>query len=262
MNGVLRQPSSQPGYYKTPRPPKTSQKEYTMTFTLTVSRAVMAAALGGAILAVSSPAMAKASSPTPAGFKKQVIESGKRSRPSTTRGTDSHRDRNDSRNSDRSRGHSNHNDSRDSSRGRETTRDHSRHNDSRNSRRHSYSNSRNRNSRGSYYRNTRHSNYSPWWGFGSSNRGYRNNYRSSIGISFLFGNDGYSRHRWSPSAHNFYRSSYGAFHTYANQTYCERVLVQARHNGHYETVSVKQCSNPWDGTYIIQGSERLVHCRG
>lgn len=106
------------------------------------------------------------------------------------------------------------------------------------------------------------SHYSPWsnhGGWGNRNR-HRNNYTSRVGISFNFGNDGYSRRRWSRSPHAFYNSSYGSYNTYSNQTYCERVLVQARHHGHYETVSVKQCSNPWDGTYIIQGSERVVNC--
>lgn len=109
-------------------------------------------------------------------------------------------------------------------------------------------------------RQSRH--YSPWsnhGGWGTSNR-HRSNYTSHVGISFNFGNDGYSRRRWSSSPHAFYNSNYGSYSTYSNQTYCERVLVQARHHGHYETVSVKQCSNPWDGTYIIQGSERVVNC--
>jgi len=111
-------------------------------------------------------------------------------------------------------------------------------------------------------RDRRHSGYfqSPWsntWGW---NNRHRSHYKSGLGISFVFGNDGYSRRRWSRSPHAFYNSSYGSYNTYTNQTYCERVLVQARHHGHYETVSVKQCSNPWDGTYIIQGSERVVNC--
>jgi hypothetical protein len=37
-------------------------------------------------------------------------------------------------------------------------------------------------------------------------------------------------------------------------------LVEANHHGHIELISVKECYNPWDGYYIIQGSERIVDC--
>jgi len=37
-------------------------------------------------------------------------------------------------------------------------------------------------------------------------------------------------------------------------------LVEANHHGHTELISVKECYNPWDGYYIIQGSERIEDC--
>ncbi len=93
-------------------------------------------------------------------------------------------------------------------------------------------------------------------------RGYRTNYRSGLGISFHFGTPGYSNYRWVSSPYSGYRSSYGSYSRYRSQTYCQRVTVEGWHHGHRELVSVKQCSNPWDGTYIVQGSERLLGCRG
>lgn len=93
------------------------------------------------------------------------------------------------------------------------------------------------------------------------NRGYYSPYRSSVGISFNFGSPGYSRYRWSPSAYSFYRPTYGSYGHYQTSTTCRRVTVEGWHHGHRELVSVKQCSNPWDGTYIVQGSERAIDCR-
>jgi len=94
--------------------------------------------------------------------------------------------------------------------------------------------------------------------FGHNRRGYRTNYRSNRGISFHFGTPGYSAFRWAPAAHSFYRPSYGSFGYYQRRTVCQRVIVDGWHNGYRVPVSVKQCSNPWDGSYIVQGSERLV----
>lgn len=95
----------------------------------------------------------------------------------------------------------------------------------------------------------------------NNQRGYYTPYRSNIGISFNFGTPGYSSHRWAPGAHSFYRPTYGSYGYYQRSTTCRRINVEGWHHGHRELVSVKQCSNPWDGTYIVQGSERVVSCR-
>ncbi len=106
-----------------------------------------------------------------------------------------------------------------------------------------------------HWRQDRH--YTNW-----SNRhhGYRSHYRSSIGINFSFGQPGYSRYRWATSPYSFYRPWYASYWDYKATTFCERVLIEANHHGHRELVSVQQCSNPYDGTYIIQGSEQIVNC--
>jgi len=98
----------------------------------------------------------------------------------------------------------------------------------------------------------------PHW----SNRhnGYRLHYRSSIGINFSFGQPGYSRYRWASSPYSFYQPRYSSYWAYKATTFCERVLIEANHQGHRELISVQQCSNPYDGTYIIQGSEQIVNC--
>lgn len=95
----------------------------------------------------------------------------------------------------------------------------------------------------------------------SYNSSYKNRprYRSNLGISFIFGNAGHSRHRWAASPFAFYSSGYGSYNHYTRNTFCQRVIVEGFHHGRLTPISVKQCSNPWDGTYIIQGSERLVH---
>jgi len=113
-------------------------------------------------------------------------------------------------------------------------------------------------------------------GFSSRNRGYRFNrgynrhvnynrgytpYRSNVGISFNFGSPRYSGYRWAPTAYSFYQPSYGAYSAYQTSTVCRRITTEAYHHGHVELISVKQCSNPWDGTYIVQGSERVIDCR-
>ncbi len=92
----------------------------------------------------------------------------------------------------------------------------------------------------------------------NNQRVHSNPYRSNLGITFHFGSPGYSRHRWAPAAYSFYRPSYGHYAHYQQRTTCRRVTLEAWRYGHPQLVSVKQCSNPWDGTYIIQGSERLI----
>jgi len=89
---------------------------------------------------------------------------------------------------------------------------------------------------------------------------YYKPYKSRVGISFVFGNSGYSPYRWAPSNYGFYQSGYGSYDNYRSSTTCRRVNVEAWHHGHRELISVKQCSNPWDGTYVIQGSERVINC--
>ncbi len=138
--------------------------------------------------------------------------------------------------------------------------------------RHSYNDSRNRTrSRHSVYSTRQRDRYnapngwnsarysSPWSSYTGRHK-YRTNYRSGLGISFSFGSPGYSRYRWAPSRHSFYQPSFGSYSHYTRRTTCRPVLVDAYHHGHIETVEVTQCSNPWDGTYIIQGSERIVNC--
>ena len=93
------------------------------------------------------------------------------------------------------------------------------------------------------------------------NRGFYTPYRSGLGISFSFGTPGYSRHRWVSSPYSLYNASYGGYGHYQTRTVCRRVNIDGWHHGHRELVSVEQCSNPWDGTYIVQGSERVVACR-
>lgn len=89
---------------------------------------------------------------------------------------------------------------------------------------------------------------------------YRAPYRSNLGISFNFGS-GHSPFRWAASPYSFYSAAYGGYGYYQNRTTCRRVTLEAWRHGHPQLVSVKQCSNPWDGTYIIQGSERLIASR-
>ena len=104
----------------------------------------------------------------------------------------------------------------------------------------------------------RHDRHRPHW----SNRhnGYRSHYRSSIGINFTFGQPGYSRYRWASSPYSFYQPRYSSYSSYRSSTWCERIVIEANHRGHRELISVKQCSNPYDGTYMIQGSEQIVNC--
>ncbi len=100
--------------------------------------------------------------------------------------------------------------------------------------------------------------YRPWQYTGQ--QGWRTRYNSPVGISFFFGTAGYSRYRWASNPYRFYQPQYGSRAGYQANTWCERVLVDAQHYDHTEIVSVLQCSNPWDGTYIIEGSEQVVDC--
>lgn len=95
-------------------------------------------------------------------------------------------------------------------------------------------------------------------GYSTRHRGYQSNYRSRLGINFFFGTPGYSRYRWASSPYAFYRPSYTSYSAYRTRTSCERILVEANYRGHIELISVKECYNPWDGYYIIEGSERFV----
>lgn len=85
-----------------------------------------------------------------------------------------------------------------------------------------------------------------------------NRYRSNLGISFVFGNYGQNRFRWASSPYGFYNAGFGSYNYYTRNTYCQRILIDGLHRGRIKTISVKQCSNPWHGTYIVQGSERIV----
>ena len=93
---------------------------------------------------------------------------------------------------------------------------------------------------------------------GNNGRGFRTNYRSSLGISFGFGTPGFSSYRWAPTAYSFYRPSFGSFGYYQRSTVCHRIIVDGWYQGYRAPISVRQCSNPWVGSYIVQGSERLV----
>ena len=92
-------------------------------------------------------------------------------------------------------------------------------------------------------------------------RGFHTPYRSRLGISFHLGTLGFSQYRWSKSPFSLYQPSYGSYGFYQASTICHRVTLQGWHRGHRVPISVKQCSNPWDGSYIIQGSERLLTTR-
>ncbi len=90
---------------------------------------------------------------------------------------------------------------------------------------------------------------------------FYNPYRSHVGISFNFGSPRYSGYRWARSPYSLYNSSYGSYSGYQSSTVCRRVNRIAYHHGHEELISVKECSNPYSGTYIVQGSERVIDCR-
>jgi len=93
---------------------------------------------------------------------------------------------------------------------------------------------------------------------GYRHNGFNTNYRSGLGISFSFGSPGYSSYRWAPSNYGLYRPGRVSYASYRNRTRCDRVIVEGFHYGTLRPVSVKQCYNPWDGYYIIQGSERIA----
>ncbi len=90
---------------------------------------------------------------------------------------------------------------------------------------------------------------------------YSRSYNSPIGISFSFGNSPYSFYPWAPHAYSFYRPAYGKYAHYRRKTHCRRMTVRGWQYGHRQWVNVKICSNPWDGEYIVQGSERVVNHR-
>lgn len=117
------------------------------------------------------------------------------------------------------------------------------------SRNHRYYGSHNRYNQGHNYSYNRH-----------RNNHYRTNYRSNLGINFFFGSPGYSSYRWASSPYSFYQPGNWSYSSYRSSTTCSRILVNANHYDHTEQVSVKQCYNPIDGYYIIQGSERVVNC--
>lgn len=107
------------------------------------------------------------------------------------------------------------------------------------------------------YRPASYSNYRR--GNGYRHNGYNTNYRSGSGISFSFGSPGYSSYRWAPSNFGFYRPGRVSYASYRNQTRCDRVVVDGLQYGTIRPVSVKQCYNPWDGYYIVQGSEQIAY---
>jgi len=133
-----------------------------------------------------------------------------------------------------------------------------------NYRRDHYRRDRRDNRRRDYYRrDNRHNNYG-YSNYGNNNyygnQGYRTNYRSSLGINFVFGNPGYSNYRWASTPYSFYQPGNWSYSNYYNSVSCQRITVMANHHGHSELISVNQCYNPIDGYYIIQGSERIIDC--
>ncbi len=99
-------------------------------------------------------------------------------------------------------------------------------------------------------------------GRGYRHNGYSSPYRSNVGISFSFGSPGYSSYRWASARDAFYRPGRMSRASYSANTRCERVTVDGFQYGTMRPVSVTQCYNPWDGYYILQGSERVAHMHG
>lgn len=95
-------------------------------------------------------------------------------------------------------------------------------------------------------------------GAGFRQAGFYSPYRSNLGISFSFGSPGYSSYRWARSPYAFYRPGRLSYASYSAGTRCQRVIVDGFQYGTLRPISVKQCYNPWDGYYIIQGSERIA----
>jgi len=87
------------------------------------------------------------------------------------------------------------------------------------------------------------------------NRADRGSRRSDRGTR---SNERRSSYRWAPSSYAFYRPGLVSYASYRNRTRCERVIVDGFQYGTLRPVSIKQCYNPWDGYYIIQGSERIA----
>jgi len=90
-------------------------------------------------------------------------------------------------------------------------------------------------------------------------RSFHTPYRSGLGISFNFGTPGYSPYRWARSDYAFYRPGRISFANYRHNTRCQRILIDGWQYGRRVPVSVKQCYNPFEGHYIIQGSERIAY---
>lgn len=98
-------------------------------------------------------------------------------------------------------------------------------------------------------------------GLGFSNSGFYSPYRGLSGISFSFGTPGFSSYRWASSPYSLYRPGRLSYASYSSGTSCQRVIVDGFQYGTLRPVSVKRCYNPWDGYYIIQGSERVATTR-
>ena len=96
-------------------------------------------------------------------------------------------------------------------------------------------------------------------GNGFRQNGFRSNYRSGLGISFSFGSSGYSSYRWAPSNYGLYRPGRISYARYTAGTRCDRVIVDGFQYGTIRPISVTECYNPWDGYYIVQGSERIAY---
>lgn len=90
--------------------------------------------------------------------------------------------------------------------------------------------------------------------------GYRPAYTRSTGIPFVFGNTGARSYRWAPTRYHFYRPGSISYSIYVSNTRCQRMLVSGYHYGHQEMVSVIQCYNPYDGHYLLEGSEQVRYC--
>ena len=109
-----------------------------------------------------------------------------------------------------------------------------------------------------HYRGNRRGYHAPRYNRRHCTNRNRSPYRSSLGITLNFGSGLHNPYRWAPAAYSYYRPTLGSYHAYQNQTRCERVIVKGWRYSHRQRISVKQCSNPWDGVWYVQGSERLV----
>lgn len=116
--------------------------------------------------------------------------------------------------------------------------------------------------RNNYRRNHFHDSYNPYNNYTRryNSRGYHTRYRSSLGINFFFGLPNFSSYRWASTPYSFYQPGHWSYASYRSSVQCSRIMVEANHYDHIEIISVKECYNPLDGYYIIQGSERVVDC--